>query len=109
MISSGGPLITQVTLNRKLIFEDESGTIHLTLFNNKVLLDSQPYGPFTKSMLAHYLDIQEVLEDRLRGFDINRVWCIVDSPERKRWVEFLGYQFNDESWNGSIDVMYKDI
>lgn len=103
-----GRQLTLAMRNRKEVYEDETGILYIHVVDDRIFAETQLYGPFNLSTYRHWLNVLRDFERGLMDKGINRYWAIVDTYDKYRWCEFLGFTAAGEVV-GDIEFMVKDL
>jgi hypothetical protein len=103
-----GQLLSQVIQNRKRIASDETGDMYLYIFDNMVFVDTNLVGPFKLSTYKHWLSIRNALEKTFLDKGLFQYYALVDSQEKFRWCEFLGFKSANVLLGDKIELMVRN-
>lgn len=95
--------------NRKEVYEDETGILYIHVVDDRIFAETILYGPHSLSTYKHWLRVLRTFERSLMDRGIDRYWAVVDSYEKYRWCEFLGFESADEMLGDTIEFMVKDL
>ena len=104
-----GPSLTAAIHSRKEVAHDETGELFCFVYQDRLFMESRPYGAYTLTNFKHWRKWRDALEEELRAKGITRYYALVDSLEKFRWCEFLGMRSNLETINDNIEIMVRDI
>lgn len=95
--------------HRREVYSDDTGILYVHEVDDRIFAETVLYGPFTLSTYKHWKLVLRAFEDGLRDRGITRYWAAVDSQEKYRWCEFLGFRAGGEILGPVIELMVKEL
>jgi len=100
--------LEQAMMGRKLIATDPTGSMYLWIFDDMIFVDTYLAGPFTLSTYKHWRKVRDELESQFKEKGIYEYFALVDTFEKFRWCEFLGFKAAEVTINDKIEVMVRN-
>lgn len=105
-----GPYLSLAIQNRKKAYEDDTCTIWYWNLGEFIGIDTriEVEGTPTLSNYKHWKKIMAILEDDLREANFEMYIACVDSVEKFRWCEWLGFESTYITME-PIELMFKEL
>lgn len=102
--------LEEVGLN--LIYSDPLIEVGAKVEEARVYIHCRLYEKKKVSAFKHYLDVMDAIELEFKDRGIEDIYTHVSSRQQARWVEFLGFEFNNEAFKSEgklYEIMKKRV
>jgi hypothetical protein len=93
----------------RVVYEDDTGLVTLTEWDNKLWIHTSLYNPGSTQSIRHYWDVLDQLEDKLREKDWPQLWTAVLTNEQFRFAQVFGFKSSGYCVGDEIEIMVKDL